>query len=143
VALTPDRDRPTCRQYSREYFGLSGRERQIVAVLYLRGESTAREVHNSLPDAPSYSAVRATLKILERKEVVKHTENALRHVFFPAVERAQARRSALRHVACVFFDDSIEDMVNTVLDILPHQAVPIVLTRLAENFESRIKSAKS
>jgi predicted transcriptional regulator len=104
---------------SRRYLALSVRERQILEILYRRGEATAREVHADLLNAPSYSAVRATLKILERKGVIKHKEKGLRFVFFAVVNREQVKRSVLRHIAWVFFDDSAENMLSTLLDIFP------------------------
>ena len=122
MALSAAQKRKGCPESFGEYFGLSVRERQILEILYRRGESTAREVKASLLNAPSYSAVRATLKILERKGVVVHKEKGLCHVFLASVERQQAMRSALRHLAWVFFDDSIEHTVGTLLDIFPDRA---------------------
>jgi predicted transcriptional regulator len=122
MALGASRKKEACLECSADYFGLSVRERQILEILYRRGEATAREVHANLLDAPSYSAVRATLKILERKRIAGHKEMGLRYVFFASVEREQARRSALLHLAWVFFDDSIEDIMGTLLEILPNQA---------------------
>jgi BlaI family penicillinase repressor len=119
MALGASRKKEASSECSAEYFGLSVRERQILEILYRRGEATAREVHASLHNAPSYSAVRATLKILERKSIVGHNETDLRHVFFAVVEREQAKRSALRHLAWVFFDDSIEDIMGTLSEIFP------------------------
>src|SRR5438067_7903273 len=66
---------------------LSRRERQIMDILYQRGRATASEVHERLADAPSYSAVRAKLRVLEEKGYVRHEEKALRYVYLPTLAR--------------------------------------------------------
>ena len=39
----------------------------MMDILYQRGRSTAAEIHEQMADPPSYSAVRAKLKVLEDK----------------------------------------------------------------------------
>ena len=95
---------------------LSRRERQIMDVLYQRGRAAASEIHQALPDPPSYSAVRATLRVLEDKGHVRHQEEALRYVYLPTLAPDRARRSALRHVVDTFFNGSVEQVVATLLD---------------------------
>lgn len=86
-------------------------------VIYRLGRATAAEVHASLPDPPSYSAVRAMLRVLEEKKHIRHEEKDLRYVFMPLVPRDKARRSALRHLLDTFFDGSPEQAVATLLDV--------------------------
>ena len=100
----------------KNYLRLSNRERQIMDVLYREGTATAAEVHAKLPDPPSYSAVRATLRILEDKGQVRHEEDGPRYVFRPAVARDQAKRTAIRHLVQTFFDGSPGLAVATLLD---------------------------
>lgn len=95
---------------------LSRRERQIMDILYRQGKATAAEVHEALPDPPSYSAVRATLRILEEKGHVRHQEEGLRYVFLPSVPRDRAKKNALRHLLDTFFDGSVEQAVAALLD---------------------------
>lgn len=95
---------------------LSRRERQIMDLVYRLGETTAAEIRDQLPDAPSYSAVRAHLRILEEKGHLKHRQEGPRYVFLPTVSRERARRTALRGVVDTFFDGSREQMVATLLD---------------------------
>ena len=94
---------------------LSRRERQIMDILYQRGRATAAEIHAALPDPPSYSAVRAKLRVLEEKGHVRHEEEGLRYVYVPAVSRHAARKSALRHVVETFFEGSAEKTVAALL----------------------------
>lgn len=95
---------------------LSRRERQIVDILYANGRATAAEVQASLPDPPSYSAVRAMLRILEDKGHVRHEQDGPRYVYVPTIARESAKRSALRHVLQTFFDGSAEQAISALLD---------------------------
>jgi predicted transcriptional regulator len=95
---------------------LSRRERQIVDILYTRGRATAAEVQAALPDPPSYSAVRAMLRILEDKGHVRHEQDGPRYVYLPTVARDNAKRSALRHMLQTFFDGSAEQAISALLD---------------------------
>lgn len=95
--------------------GLSRRERQIMDVLHRRGEAAVAEVMEDMPDPPSYSAVRATLRILEEKGHVVHREDGPRYVYAPAVPREEARQAALRHVVRTFFGGSAEEAAVALL----------------------------
>ncbi len=96
---------------------LSRRERQIMDIIYQRGQATAAEVLENLPDPPSYSAVRAMLKILEDKGHLRHKQQGPRYVFLPKVSREKAKRSAVQHLLQTFFDGSAESAVATLLDV--------------------------
>ena len=96
---------------------LSRRERQIMDLLYQRGRATASEVQAGMPEPPTYSAVRAKLRVLEEKGHVRHEEQALRYVYLPTVPREAARRSALRHMVATFFEGSVEGAVAALLDL--------------------------
>jgi len=86
-------------------------------ILYRRGRASAAEIHEALPDRPSYSAVRAKLRVLEEKGHVRHQEEALRYVYVPTMARETARRSALRHLVSTFFEGSVEETVAALLDL--------------------------
>ena len=75
------------------HLDVSRRERQILDVLYARGRATAAEIQTALPDAPSYSAVRALLRILEAKKYVRHEQDGPRYVYVPTIARDSAKRS--------------------------------------------------
>ena len=111
---------------------LSRRERQIMDVLYARGRATAQEVLDALPDPPSYSAVRALLRVLEDKGHVSHEHDGPRYVFAPVVAREKARRSALRRVLDTFFDGSAEQAMAALLDLQSSKLDPEELDRLAK-----------
>jgi predicted transcriptional regulator len=94
---------------------LSRRERQIMNVLYERGSSTVAEVQEAMADAPSYSAVRTLIGILETKGHVTHARDGKRYVYSAAMKPAHAARSALNHVLQTFFAGSVEKAVATLL----------------------------
>ena len=94
---------------------LSRRERQIMDVLYRLQRATVAEVLNNVTDNPSYSTVRAQLRVLEDKGHVRHEEHGLRYIYIPTVPRDIARRSALRHLVETFFDGSAESVVAALL----------------------------
>jgi predicted transcriptional regulator len=96
---------------------LSRREQQIMDIIYRSGQATANEVLENLPDPPSYSAVRALLRVLEEKGHLRHKQDGQRYVYSPTVARERAKRSALRRVLQTFFDDSTEEAVAALLDI--------------------------
>ena len=95
---------------------LSRRERQIMDVLHQRSRATAAEVQAALPDPPSYSAVRALLRILEEKGHVRHETDGARYVYLPRTSREKARRSALKRVVATFFEGSVSQTMATLLE---------------------------
>ena len=96
---------------------LSRRERQIMDILYRRGSATAAEIHQQLPDRPSYSAVRAKLRVLEEKGHVRHEAQAARYIYSPVVPRERAKESALKHLLATFFDNSAEQAISALLNL--------------------------
>jgi predicted transcriptional regulator len=110
---------------------LSRRERQIIDILYAQGRATAAEVQASLPDPPSYSGVRAMLRILEEKGHVRHEQDGPRYVYRPTLARDNAKRSALLHVLQTFFDGSREQAISALLDDSSSKLSDAELDRLA------------
>jgi predicted transcriptional regulator len=110
---------------------LSRRERQIMDILYRRANATVAEVLEELPDPPSYSAVRALLRILEIKGHVKHRSEGPRYVYSPIVSREKAKRSALEHLLNTFFNGSTEKAVAMLIDVSKDHLSPQELDRLS------------
>jgi len=109
----------------------SRRERQIMEVIYREGRAAATEVLEKLPDPPSYSAVRALLRILEQKGHVRHVEEGNRYVYFPTVPADRARRSAMRHLLQTFFQGSPEKAVAALIDMSRAELSETDLDRLS------------
>jgi predicted transcriptional regulator len=114
---------------------LSRRERQIMDVLYQKGRATAADVLEGIPEPPSYSAVRALLRILEQKGHVRHEEADGKYVFIPTMRRDKAKRSAIRHMLDTFFNGSPEEAVAALLDVSSSKLSDDELDRLARLIE--------
>lgn len=97
-------------------FDLSRREREIMSIVYRRGEVTVADVLKSMDDPPTYSAVRSTLNILETKGHLTHRHDGNRYVYLPTVDRKAARESALEQLLNTFFDGSTADAVTALLE---------------------------
>ena len=111
-------------------------------VLYRKGSATAAEVLDSIPAPPSYSAVRALLRVLEEKGHVRHEEAAGRYVFMPTTSRDKAKRSAIRHLVQTFFDGSPEQAVAALLDAGSSKLSDAELDRLQELINNARKGGK-
>jgi BlaI family transcriptional regulator, penicillinase repressor len=121
---------------------LSRRERQIMDILYQRGKATAAEVKVAMDDAPSYSAVRAMLRVLEEKGHVRHETEGLRYIFVPSVNREKAKRSAVKHLIDTFFRDSPDQVVAALLDVSSKQLTNAELDSMAELIEKARREGK-
>jgi predicted transcriptional regulator len=114
---------------------LSRRERQIMDVIYRTGQATATEVLAALPDPPSYSAVRAMLRVLENKGHLRHVLDGTHYVHKPTLPRERAGKPALENVIDTFFDGSAEKAVAALLDLSRSELSAGDLDRLSELIE--------
>ena len=121
---------------------LSRRERQIMDALHQRGRATAAEVQTALPEAPSYSAVRALLRILEEKGHARHRREGARYVYLPRGSRGSARRSALKRVVSTFFQGSVTQAVATLLEESDTQLPDSELQKLQQIIEQARKEGR-
>ncbi|HSU13978.1 BlaI/MecI/CopY family transcriptional regulator [Longimicrobium sp.] len=96
---------------------LSRRERQIMDVVYRMGKASVSEVLERLPDPPSYSAVRALMRILEEKGHLKHEQDGPRYLYLPIVPRDAVKSDALSHLVRTFFGGSTEAAVAALLEL--------------------------
>jgi predicted transcriptional regulator len=121
---------------------LTRRERQIMDVIYRLGKATAQDVLDHIPEPPSYSAVRALLRLLEERGHVRHVTEGQKYVYLPAVGRSDARRSALSHVVRTFFGGSVEQAVATLVDTSRAKLSPEELDRLSDLIEKAKKEGR-
>jgi predicted transcriptional regulator len=95
---------------------LGRRERQIMEIVYRLGRASASEVLQNLADPPSYSGVRAMLRILEEKGHLDHEREGVRYVYFPTADRHDVGESAMRHVLRTFFAGSTSSAMAALFD---------------------------
>src|SRR6201994_3992923 len=111
-------------------------------ILYQRGKLSAGDVREGMEDAPSYSAVRAMLRVLEEKGHVKHQAEGLKYVYVPVVARDKAKRSAVKHVLDTFFAGSPEQIVAALLDVSAARLTREELDRMSEMIERARREGK-
>ena len=121
---------------------LTRRERQVMDILFRRGQATVAEVMDDLPDPPTYSAVRSVLRILAGKGLVSHRDDGPRYVYAPAVDTDRARDEALRQVVRTFFDGSAEQAVTALLRISDGGLDEGEIARLRERVRQARKSGR-
>ena len=96
---------------------LGRRERQIMEIVHRRGRANAAEVHEDLPDAPTYTAVRGMLRHLEAKGFLRHEQEGPRYVYYPTADPARVGKSAVKHLVRTFFDGSAGSAVAAMVGI--------------------------
>lgn len=127
---------------AKAHINLSRRERQIMDIIHERGQATAAEVMELLPEAPSYSAVRALLRLMEEKGYLRHETDGVKYVFLPTLAREKARKSALKQMLQTFFDNSTEQAVAALLDLSKSKLSQDELNRLSVLIEEARKEGR-
>jgi len=121
---------------------LSRREREMMNIIFTRGRATATEVLEAMADPPSYSAVRATLRVLEQKGHLRHQHDGTRYVYTPTVNRDRVRLSALDQLLTTFFDGSAANVVATLIERQKGRMSPDELERLSALIDEARKEGR-
>ncbi len=100
-------------------------------VVYRLGRAPAAEVRGAIDDPPSYSSIRAMLRILEDKGHLRHEQDGPRYVYKPTVSAERAKSSILQDVVRRLFDGSTEQAVAALLDNADTRLRPDELERLS------------
>jgi predicted transcriptional regulator len=111
-------------------------------ILYRLGRGSAADVLEGMSEPPSYSAVRAMLRVLEEKGHVRHENEGLKYVFVPVVAREKAKISAVKHLVDTFFRDSPEQVVAALLDVSAKRLSREELDRMAAMIERAKKEGR-
>lgn len=121
---------------------LSRRERQILDIVFARGEATVAEVMEDHAEDLSRSAVRTFLRILEDKGHLKHTERGRGFVYSPVQSKKSAGKSAVKRVLSTFFSGSLESALATYLADGKTKVTDEELERIAELIEQARKEGR-
>jgi len=121
---------------------LSRREREMMDIIFRETRATASEVMEAMSDPPSYSAVRATLRVLEQKGLLRHEDDGTRYVYRPTLNRDKARQSALDHLLATFYDGSVANVVAALLEKSGEELSGDDLDRLALLIETTRKEGR-
>lgn len=121
---------------------LGARERQIMEIVYQRGEASVADVLEAMHDPPSYSAVRTMLGLLEEKGHLRHREEGRKFIYIPVVAPGKARRSALKNVLATFFEGSVPSAVASLIEIEKGKLSSDDLDRLAKLIDEARKEGR-
>ena len=121
---------------------LSRREREIMEILYRRGQATAAEVFADLNRQPTYSAVRSFLRILEEKGHLLHKKQGKQYLYYPVVPRENAARSAAKDLLATFFNNSTRQALAALLEIDSEKLSDAELAQMAELIEQARKEGR-
>jgi BlaI family penicillinase repressor len=121
---------------------LSRRERQIMDVLHAKESAAVAEIRAALPDPPSYSTVRALLRILEEKGHIKHRQDGARYVYLPRASRETASRSALKRLVSTFFQGSVTQAMAALLESADTQLSDAELNKLRQIIKQAKKEGR-
>lgn len=121
---------------------LSRRERQIMDILYARGRASVAEVHQAISDRPSYSSIRALMRILEEKGHLKHTAEGAKYIYSPVRSREDAGRVAAKRLMRTFFAGSAELAVAALLEAADGGLSKDQLTRLSALIDKAKKEGR-
>lgn len=120
---------------------LSRRQRQIVEIILKRGRANAHQVVEELPNPPSYTAVRGTLRHLEEKGFLRHEHDGPRYVYVPTISPNRARAAAIRHLVHTFFNGSVASAVGATLEVLEDRLDDVDLDALQQVVDNARKNA--
>ncbi len=121
---------------------LSRRERQIMDIIYANGQASVSEVCQAMADPPSYSAVRALMRILEEKGHLKHKAEGNKYIYLPTRSHKDASRSAMQRILRTFFDGSAERVLVALLDASTSGPALDELDRMAKLIDQARKDGR-
>jgi predicted transcriptional regulator len=116
---------------SRPLRDLSRRERQVMNALFEGGPATVNELLERMSAPPSYSSVRATLRVLEEKGHVEHEADGRRYLYRPTLEPDRAGRAALAELVRTYFEGSAERAAAALLRMSDSRIARSTIERLA------------
>ncbi len=125
-----------------KHHNLTRRERQIIDVIYRLGSASVAEVLDNITDPPSYSAVRALMRLMEEKGYIKHRKQGAKYIYSPTQSRQNASKSALKHLVSTFFDNSAENAVVALLDTSDLGLSSKEIDRITKMIDKSRKSGK-
>lgn len=109
---------------------LGARERQIADIVLRLGRATVQDVRAEIADAPTYSTVRAMLRMLEEKGFLSHEQDGLKYVYFSSLPKEAVRRKALQHLVTIYFEGSAAAAAAALLELPDERTDPEQFGRL-------------
>ncbi|RKH65691.1 BlaI/MecI/CopY family transcriptional regulator [Corallococcus llansteffanensis] len=113
----------------------------ILRVLWERGASTVREVHETLQDGSGYTTVLKTMQIMTEKGLVMRDESQRAHVYTSRVPRENTQRQLVTDLVDRVFGGSPARLALQALST--KKTSPEELAELRQLLESLEKEAES
>jgi len=111
-------------------------------IVHRLGRASVTDVMNALSGNPTYSTVRAQLRVLEEKGHLRHEEEQLRYVYLAAESAQKVRRSAVKHLLETFFEGSPAKVVEALVGRDSDRLSDEELDRIAQLVERARREGK-
>lgn len=97
----------------------TGRELEILKILWQRGQATVREIHETLRPSDgslAYTTVLSLLQIMEQKGLVEHEASGKAYLYRACVERDRTLGTLARGFLDSVFDGAMGEYVARALE---------------------------
>jgi predicted transcriptional regulator len=108
-------------------------------IIYRKKQASAAEVLKEMPDPPGYSTVRSILSILEKKGLLKHGKTGKKYIYSPIIPRKRAMHSAIKQLLKTYFNNSLQEAVEAMIELDKKNLEELDLNRLSEMIEKTRK----
>ncbi len=119
---------------------LTGRELEIMNVLWDKGSGTVAEVRDELPADLAYTTVLSLIRTMEEKGYLRHETSGRAHRYFPNIKEQAVRQTALKQLVDTVFNGAPE-LVLTQL-VSDRRMTEATLRRLRKLLDERLPEEK-
>ena len=95
---------------------LTRRERQIISIIHRLESASVQDVIDNMENPPSYSAIRALMRIMEERGYLKHKKQGAKYIYSTTESKKSSAKTAIKNIVKTYFDDSPKDAVMALLD---------------------------
>jgi BlaI family transcriptional regulator, penicillinase repressor len=96
---------------------LNHKEEQLMQTLWQLGRGFLKEIMAELPPPkPPVTTVSSIVRKLEKEGFIAYESIGNSHRYYPAVEKADYRAAALKHLLNNYFQDSAEELLSQAVE---------------------------
>jgi len=117
-------------------------ELEILNVLWKRGPSTVRDVHEALGHRRDvgYTTILKLMQLMAEKGLVTRDESTRSHVYAPAVQEKKVKRHLVSEMMERAFDGSAANLVMQALS--SHKATPEEIEQIRELLDKQARGER-
>lgn len=115
---------------------LTGRELEIMNILWRLGSGTVAEVREKLPAGLAYTTVLSLIRTMEEKGYLRHETTGRAHRYFPSIQEQAVRRSALKQLVDTVFQGAPEAVLAQLVS--DRKLSPATLRRMRKLVDERL-----